>query len=76
MKTKINYTIKTGNKKFCNLLNNYGYHPVEATINISTHMTAEVEMAIATTSAVMIYGVPYSPHHLNSIENYFLLKNT
>ena len=40
--------------------------------NASTHMTAEVEIAIARTGATMIYGAPYSPH-LNPIENYFSL---
>ena len=40
--------------------------------NASTHMTAEVEIAIAATGAEMIYGAPYSPH-LNPIENYFSL---
>lgn len=35
-------------------------------------MTAEVEMAIAKTGAVWIYGAPYPPQ-LNPNENYFSL---
>lgn len=38
--------------------------------NASTHTSAEVEHAITSTGAVLIYGAPYSPH-LNPIEKYF-----
>ena len=40
--------------------------------NASTHMSEEVEEAIAATGAILIYAAPYSPH-LNPIENYFAL---
>lgn len=38
--------------------------------NASTHMGEEVEHAIRSTGAILIYGPPYSPH-LNPIEKYF-----
>ena len=38
--------------------------------NVSTHMTADVEMAIAETGVIWIYGAPYSPH-LSPIEIIF-----
>ena len=38
--------------------------------NASTHMSDEVEYAIAATGAILVYGAPYSPH-LNPIELYF-----
>ena len=59
----------------CPKLGNYNKGEPRSVVfmdNASTHMTAEVEMAIAATGAVMIYGAPYLPH-LNPIENYFSL---
>ena len=38
----------------------------------STHMAEEVEAAIHSTGAILIYGPPYSPH-LNRIEQYFAM---
>ena len=40
--------------------------------NASAHVPEEVEEEIRKTGAILIYGVPYSPH-LNPIENYFNL---
>ena len=57
----------------CPMLGNYAKGEPRSVVfmdNASTHMTAEVEMAIANAGAVWIYGAPYSPH-LNPIENYF-----
>ena len=38
--------------------------------NASTHMSDEIEKAIESTGAILIYGAPFSPH-LNPIELYF-----
>ena len=38
--------------------------------NASTHMSDDIEAAIAATGAILIYGAPFSPH-LNPIEYYF-----
>ena len=59
----------------CPMLGNYVRGEPRSVVfldNSSTHMSEEVELAIAQTGAVIIYGVPYSPH-LNPIENYFSL---
>ena len=59
----------------CPMLGNYAKGEPRSVVfmdNASTHMTAEVEIAIAETGAIWIYGAPYSPH-LNPIENFFSL---
>ena len=38
--------------------------------NASTHMSDEVELAISSTGAILIYSAPFSPH-LNPIEPFF-----
>ena len=43
--------------------------------NASTRMADEVEAAIRSTGAIVIYGPPYSPH-LNPIEPYFGMYKT
>ena len=57
----------------CPVLGNYEMGEARSVVlmdNASTHMSDEIEAAIAETGAVLIYGAPFSPH-LNPIEFYF-----
>ena len=57
----------------CPVLGNYEMGEARSVVlmdNTSTHMSDEIEAAIAKTGAVLIYGAPFSPY-LNPIEFYF-----
>ena len=64
------YWVKT---YLCPVLGKYEYGEPRSVVlmdNASTHLGDEVEHAITSTGAILIYGAPYSPF-LNPIELYF-----
>ena len=57
----------------CPVLGNYELGDPQSVVlmdNASTHMGDEIEKAINDVVAILVYGVPFSPH-LNPIEYYF-----
>ena len=57
----------------CPVLGDYALGEARSVVlvdNASTHMSNEIEMAIAVTGAILVYGAPFSPL-LNPIELYF-----
>ena len=67
------YFLKWVKEYLCPVLGSYALGEPRSVVmmdNASTHMNDEIERAITSTGAVLIYGAPFSPH-LNPIEYYF-----